>query len=405
MSNAVMKEIEKPLPEGWRMVKFGDIAKNISKRVDPSKTDLDIYVGLEHLDPDSLNINRHGVPSDVAGQKLLVKKGQIIFGKRRAYQRKVAVADWDCICSAHAMVLEAKPEIVSPEFFPFFMQSDVFMNRAISISEGSLSPTIKWKTLCEQKFLLPNKDYQKQFVKTFILADKNKDLISSQIDAGEILKQSLLASLLLNGVHDGNTVKTKFGRMPEHWMLASVGELTIEHKQGFYTTQDYTQEGCYFIRISDLRNPKVIFKDMPRVMIEESTINQYRVQRGDFLFARSGTIGRYGIYDSDNDAVFASYLIRFRFDETKLLTRYFGYFYESIHCARQLRGIAQQGSNVNINAENIKSLKIPLPPIEEQNYILQKLLELDAILDELHLKRECLRMLSKSITLSMLNGA
>ncbi|MBJ5740386.1 restriction endonuclease subunit S, partial [Salmonella enterica subsp. enterica serovar Agona] len=134
---------EQQLPEGWQMVKFGDIAKHISKRVEPSETDLKIYVGLEHLDPDSLKIKRHGVPADVEGQKLLVKKGQIIFGKRRAYQRKVAVADWDCICSAHAMVLEENSKMVIPGFLPFFMQSDIFMNRAVAISEGSLSPTIK----------------------------------------------------------------------------------------------------------------------------------------------------------------------------------------------------------------------------------------------------------------------
>ncbi len=52
------------------MVKFGDIAKHISKRVEPSETDLEIYVGLEHLDSDSLKIKRHGTPSDVEGQKL-----------------------------------------------------------------------------------------------------------------------------------------------------------------------------------------------------------------------------------------------------------------------------------------------------------------------------------------------
>jgi len=137
--------MEQQLPEGWQTVKFGDIAKHISQRVEPTRTDLSIYVGLEHLDPDSLKIKRHGVPSDVAGQKLLVKVGQIIFGKRRAYQRKVAVAQWDCICSAHAMVLEAKLDKMVPGFLPFFMQSDAFMSRAVSISEGSLSPTIKWK--------------------------------------------------------------------------------------------------------------------------------------------------------------------------------------------------------------------------------------------------------------------
>lgn len=155
---------EQQSAEGWQMVKFGDIAKHISKRVEPSKTDLEVYVGLEHLDPDNLKIKRHGVPSDVAGQKLLVKKGQIIFGKRRAYQRKVAVADCDCICSAHAMVLEANPDSVIPDFLPLFMQSDVFMNRAVTISEGSLSPTIKWKTLGNQSFPMPPFHEQRKLV-------------------------------------------------------------------------------------------------------------------------------------------------------------------------------------------------------------------------------------------------
>ncbi len=160
---------DKQLPEGWRMVKFGDMAKHISKRVEPSETKLNIYVGLEHLEPDSLRIKRNGVPSDVEGQKLLVKKGQIIFGKRRAYQRKLGVADWDCICSAHAMVLEANPETVLPEFLPYFMQTDAFMSRAVSVSEGSLSPTIKWKTLAQQKFLIPDKSRQNELLPIFNL--------------------------------------------------------------------------------------------------------------------------------------------------------------------------------------------------------------------------------------------
>lgn len=190
---------EQQLPEGWQMVKFGDIAKHISKRVEPSETELEVYVGLEHLDPDSLKIKRHGVPSDVAGQKLLVKKGQIIFGKRRAYQRKVAVADWDCICSAHAMVLEANPKNVIPEFLPFFMQSDVFMNRAVAISEGSLSPTIKWKVLANQDFLFPSKDKQEQLLGSLSSIELNKRKIEETKLSLSILKKSMQ-----NNVFDGH---------------------------------------------------------------------------------------------------------------------------------------------------------------------------------------------------------
>lgn len=187
------------IPEGWQMLKFGDIAKHISKRVEPSETELEVYVGLEHLDPDSLKIKRHGVPSDVAGQKLLVKKGQIIFGKRRAYQRKVAVADWDCICSAHAMVLEANPKHVIPEFLPFFMQSDVFMERAVAISEGSLSPTIKWKVLANQDFLFPSKKKQEQLLGSLRAIKLNKHKIEETKRSLSILKKSMQ-----NNVFDGH---------------------------------------------------------------------------------------------------------------------------------------------------------------------------------------------------------
>lgn len=190
---------EQQLPEGWQMVKFSDIAKHISKRVEPSGTELEVYVGLEHLDPDSLKIKRHGVPSDVAGQKLLVKKGQIIFGKRRAYQRKVAVADWDCICSAHAMVLEANPKNVIPEFLPFFMQSDVFMERAVAISEGSLSPTIKWKVLANQDFLFPSKKKQEQLLGSLRAIKFNKHKIEETKRSLSILKKSMQ-----NNVFDGH---------------------------------------------------------------------------------------------------------------------------------------------------------------------------------------------------------
>jgi hypothetical protein len=127
----------------WKRLKFGEVAECVTDRVDdPKSAGVDRYVGLEHLDPESLAIRRWGTPNDVESTKLRFKPGDIIFGKRRAYQRKLAVADFDGICSAHAMVLRANPKTVLPEFLPFFMQSDLFMERAVTISVGSLSPTI-----------------------------------------------------------------------------------------------------------------------------------------------------------------------------------------------------------------------------------------------------------------------
>lgn len=117
------------LKSGWKMVKFGDIAQNVAVRVDPADAKTDVYVGLEHLDPSTIHLRQWGHPSDVTGQKLAFKKGDVIFGRRRAYQRKLAIAEFDGICSAHAMVVRAKPKMILPEFLPFFLQSDMFMEQ------------------------------------------------------------------------------------------------------------------------------------------------------------------------------------------------------------------------------------------------------------------------------------
>ena len=142
------------------LYRFDQIAANITVRVEPTDTDLERYVGLEHLDPESLKLRRWGSPADVIGQKLKFWKGDIIYGKRRAYQRKLAVADFDGICSAHAMVLRAKQDVILPELLPFFLQSEIFHQRAMDISVGSLSPTINWSALAKQEFPLPPVDEQ-----------------------------------------------------------------------------------------------------------------------------------------------------------------------------------------------------------------------------------------------------
>ncbi|MCL6572755.1 MAG: restriction endonuclease subunit S [Bacillus sp. (in: Bacteria)] len=172
---------------------------------------------------------------------------------------------------------------------------------------------------------------------------------------------------------------TKLGYIPTDWNIRKVNDFTNEHKQGFYTKEGYTDEGTYLIRITDLQNPKINFDCMPKIEIDNKTYKQFKVEEKDFLFARSGAIGRYGIVNKDNPAaIFASYLIRFKFDLTKINNTYFGYFYESNLCMAQLKAITQGSTNININADNIKSLSVPIPTIEEQ----QKIAEILSSVDE-----------------------
>lgn len=179
----------------WKKYRFDEMVQNIAERVEPSQTDLDVYVGLEHIDPDCLHLSRHGHPSDVEGTKLRFYKGDIIFGRRRAYQRKTALATTDGICSAHAMVVRAKEDVVDPMFLPFLFHSKSFIDMAITISVGGLSPTINWKDIAKQEFLLPPKAEQKRLAKLLWAADEVVEKEKKTHEKLKVIEYNLITKL------------------------------------------------------------------------------------------------------------------------------------------------------------------------------------------------------------------
>ncbi len=233
--------ISPSLKSGWRTVLFGDIAENGAVRVEPAEAQMDVYVGLEHLDPETLHLRKWGHPSDVTGQKLAFKRGDVIFGRRRAYQRKLAVAEFDGICSAHAMVVRAKPKMILPEFLPFFLQSDMFMERAIEISVGSLSPTINWKTLRVEEFPLPPIEEQKRISEILWAADEAVEsyekLRSDLWHSRTLLFESLLPDPHLNQ-HADDVVR--------------LDQICTMDEGRVFPSSDYSDDGIRLIRPGNL---------------------------------------------------------------------------------------------------------------------------------------------------------
>ena len=170
-------------------VKFEAIAINSVAKKKPTAEDAAHYIGLEHIDPGCFVVSRWGGDVAPIGDKLLMKKGDVLFGRRRAYQRKVAIAPFDGIFSAHGMVLRPKTDVVDEKFFPFFIASDQFMNEAIRISVGGLSPTINWGTLKNCEFDLPPMDEQKKLAELLWAANDLKESYKKAITAtDEMLK-------------------------------------------------------------------------------------------------------------------------------------------------------------------------------------------------------------------------
>jgi type I restriction enzyme, S subunit len=155
---------------------------------------------LEHLDTDEIRIKRYGSPNEVEATKFLCRKGDIVFGKRRAYLRKVAVTSRDAVVSAHSMVLRPKKRVVSA-FLPWFMHSSQFWRTAFAISEGSLSPTIKWKTLSAQEFWLPSAAEQERIAEILWSIESSIERLEHLIQVAERLKKGLLGELLTDGIN------------------------------------------------------------------------------------------------------------------------------------------------------------------------------------------------------------
>jgi len=346
------------LKPGWKMVKFGDIAENVAVRVDPAEVDTDIYVGLEHLDPDSIHLRQWGNPSDVIGQKLAFKKGDVIFGRRRAYQRKLAVAEFDGICSAHAMVVRAKPEVLLPEFLPFFLQSDMFMDRAIEISVGSLSPTINWKTLRVQEFPLPPLKEQKRLAEILWAADDAVESIANIIIKYKVFYSSLCIDLLdftnTGKLEKLENVCTNIYRYPTYYGIS------------------YVSQGVPEIR-GELINPDGTINQTELRYIDEDTAKRFpktKLERGDLLISVRGTMGKIAVVPKELEgANITANLMRISADTTKIRKDYLAFFILSDLFNRELIKRSESTTIKTIKSTDLKNITLKLPSIEKQSRI------------------------------------
>lgn len=190
----------KILKPGWRRVKFGDVVRlSKARSQDPLADGIERYVGLEHLEPGDLRIRSWGSVADGVTFTSVFQPGQVLFGKRRAYQRKVAVADFSGVCSGDIYVLETKDaQVLLPELLPFVCQTDAFFDHAVGTSAGSLSPRTNWTSLASYEFLLPPPEEQENIA--FLLASSDEYIYQIQSTRSSLgyLERSAIQSILGN---------------------------------------------------------------------------------------------------------------------------------------------------------------------------------------------------------------
>lgn len=349
----------KSLKPGWNIWKFDQIAENVAERAEPTPDDSTLYIGLEHMDSGSLRIRRWGSQTDLIGTKLKMRKGDILFARRNAYLKRVALAPHDGLFSAHGLVLRPRRKQVIPEFLPFFMQSDLFMNRAIQISVGSLSPTINWKALASQEFSLPPLREQERLADALQAIERVSEAHQEAIIKAERLRHSLLSDVL-----------------SFKWPVINLGSAVKKTQYGLSINAG--SDGQYpMLRMMNIEDGLCVENDLKYVNLDDKEFHAYRLVHGDVLFNRTNSyelVGRTGVYELDGDHVFASYLVRIRTDSEKLEPSFLALYLNSEVGRRQVLAYATKAvSQANVNASNLLRVRLPLPSLDVQKDLLDKI--------------------------------
>lgn len=358
--------------------RFDEIAYNSTQKVKPTEADKEHYIGLEHIDGECLYISRWG--SDVApiGEKLVMRKGDILFGKRRAYQRKVAIAPIDGIFSAHGLVLRPKEDVVDKDYFPFFMSSNQFLDRAVQISVGGLSPTINWKDLARQEFTLPSLSEQK------VLADK----LWAAYRVKESYKKLLAAT--------DDMLKAKFHEMFEEEEKIKIGDAFTTTSGGTPNskiTHYYSGGTIPWLTSGEVRQGYI--QSTESYITEEGLANSSAkwIPESSVVIAMYGaTIGNVGITTiplTTNQAI-CSILPNNKYNQVFV---YYAVKNKTDWMKSQSRGAAQP----NISQAIIKQMEIPLPPLPLQQQFVEIATQAEATKESLRKSIENIDQVIKSL--------
>jgi len=346
------------LPIKSRKVKFGDVVRLSKARcADPLAEGVERFVGLEHLEPGDLRIRSWGNVADGVTFTSVFKPGQVLFGKRRAYQRKVAVADFSGVCSGDIYVFECiDASVLLPELLPFICQTDAFFEHAVGTSAGSLSPRTNWTSLANFKFVLPPMEEQRRIIRLLEAIEEQVECLANAVISGE---QLFIAALLESFENLPNSERK---RVADRYEI-QLGKMSSEKARSGSNHKTY-------IKNNNVLWGRFDFSELPQMSFDDREIKKYELRKGDLLVCEGGEIGRSAIWqDEIPGMLYQKALHRLRPRSTNDIPQFM--FYYLRYCAMKgiLEGVATGTTIRHLPVEQLSQLSLPFPSKKDQERI------------------------------------
>jgi type I restriction enzyme S subunit len=349
----------------WTKVRFGDVVENVNETErEPLKAGIVRFIGLEHLEPGSLHVRAWGNVADGMTFTRRCRPGQVLFGKRRAYQRKVAVAEFDAVVSGDIYVLDPKEDRLLPELLPFLCLSERFFKFAVETSAGSLSPRTNWSHLAEFNFDLPPLDQQRRLAEILCAVDEvEQKYLQLVIDTDGLRSAELereLDGLFLGPCDHLNNLLLK---SPE---------------SGACAPPSATETGHYVLSLAALSKAGYARGHLKSVP-PSAPMLAARLSLDDFLISRSNTqelVGHVGMFNENRDDVsFPDTMMRLPVNEKRILKKFLEVVLQSrrgrMHMMRSAAGTS--GSMKKINRRTLGPCLVPTPALGVQKELLIRL--------------------------------
>lgn len=351
-------------------IKLGDVATEVKSSNKGDKTGCKI-VGLEHLTPSDVTLSAWSDDTNNSFTKEF-SKGDVLFGRRRAYLKKAAVAPFDGICSGDITVIRAKEDKVIPQLLPFIIQNDFLFDYAVEKSAGSLSPRVKWEHLKNFEIILPDMEKQKQLADTLWSINQTKQAYLALIKQTDELVKSQFIEMFSDtekGALSDVSIIT-MGQSPDGKTYNNVGE-------GMPFYQGKTEFGDLYIGEATTwtTEPSRIAEANDVLMSVRAPVGSTNVANGECCIGRG--------------------LASIRPIQDKTTTMFILYAMRSIEDDIANMGV---GSTFKaINKEQVYKLPIPIADIELQNRFVEIAEQSDKSKFELQDAIDNLDALSKKI--------
>ena len=337
-------------------VKLGDVAIEHKETCGGSKDGYPI-VGLEHLTPEEVTLTAWDDDSDNTFTKVF-RKGNVLFGRRRAYLRKAAVAPFDGICSGDITVIEAIPDRILPELLPFIIQNDGLFSFAVGKSAGSLSPRVKWEHLKNYEFELPSMDRQCELAELLWAMDTTKKSYQKLIAATDELVKSQFMELF------GDPVTNTQGRE-----VRPFKDFMLGIRYGTSQPPTFSEFGEFkFIRATNIKAGRITENDMLRISADEATkIEKCRLNGNEIIIVRSGAnTGDTCVVTDEYRDQYAGYDIIITLNLEIANPVFFNELMNTHYMQAIIKPLTVRAAQPHINSEQVQNLPMLVVPLPEQ---------------------------------------